>query len=370
MPPHRPVTIRDLALITGYSTATVSLALRDSPRIRLRVREEIRKEADARGYRPNPLMAAHWNTVRARRPVSYQATIALLNDMDSRISWKKTPWGGADLFEGFRERCEELGYVVDELHVGGADDQERLQRLAQAARVMKARGIAAYAVIMSNHPRLFLPAALHFEDFSGVFVCSQAVAISNADPSLAHHLPFHRVNPDRYGNMLVLLDQLHSAGYRRIGFWPNQWSEIVNEGSAAAAFLLWSHKRPVRERVGLHSLRWSSMDSMDALRVKFLRWLEQSRPDAIVCENFEVRRWIESAGRRIPRDVGLAHLALGPMEPDWSGINIHRDRIASAAADLLTAHVQRNDRGTPHFPKDILIEGSWVQGKTTKRAVR
>lgn len=329
------------------------------------MREKLHKLAQTMGYRPNPLMAAHWNTVRARRPVSYKATIAVLNDMDSGISWASLPWC-SELFHSFRLRCEALGYVVEELHVGAPEDPERRRKLAQVARIMQARGIAAYAVFLCNHPRRFVEAAAHFEEFSGVFICSQGIPVAAATPSTAFHLPFHRVNPERYGNMLLLLDKLHATGYRRPGFWPNQWMEAINEGDAAAAFALWTQRLPSRDRIPIHNTSWNSLLPADQNQAAFLKWLEKRAPDVVICENCEVRHWLEKAGRKIPRDVGLAHLALGPMEPGWSGINIHRERIASAGADLLTAHLQRNERGTPPFPKAIQIDGSWVQGSTTK----
>lgn len=371
MPPkivsQRPVTIRDLAAASGYSGATVSLALRNSPKISKPVRDLVRKVADDMCYRPNPLMAAHWNTVRARKAVTYQSTIALLHDADSPLWGKSEPWA-AEFFTSFRKRAEALGYVIEEIHVGAPLDPERAQKLAQASRVMKARGIPAYAIILCNHPRVFLENASLFEEFAGVFISSQGIASASPKPSLMRHLPFNRVNADRYGNMLLLLDRLHEAGYRRPGFWPNQWSEMQTDGDAAAAFLLWTQRISARDRVPMQTTVWSATGWNS--RELFLRWLERKAPDVVVCENYEVRAWLEKAGYKIPRDIGLAHLALGPMEAKWSGINMRRDQIASAAADTLTAHLQRNDRGAPACPEEIKIDGCWVQGETTKKPSR
>lgn len=50
-------TIRTLAKLAGVSSATVSLALRNHPRIRPQVRERIQKIAAEAGYRLNAIVS-------------------------------------------------------------------------------------------------------------------------------------------------------------------------------------------------------------------------------------------------------------------------------------------------------------------------
>jgi transcriptional regulator with XRE-family HTH domain len=78
----RRVTIRDVAAKTGYSAATVSLALRDSPHLPEATRTRVRRVAEELGYRPDPLLAA----IAARRwhghPAETRSTIAVISDAD------------------------------------------------------------------------------------------------------------------------------------------------------------------------------------------------------------------------------------------------------------------------------------------------
>jgi LacI family transcriptional regulator len=362
---QRPITIREIADLTGLSTATVSMALRDSPKISAPVRKIVREAAKKAGYRPNPLLAAHWQAVRARRPSCYQSTIAILNDQEQVSSWAGSPWGG-EILRAFDARAKELGYLTEEFHVGKFSDDDRRESLVRVSKVMRARCISAYLIIYCGHPRIFLDCQKSFSEFAGVFVNAQFnIAVPGAKTSRAH-LPFHRVNPDRYANMVLLLEKLRDFGYQRPGFWPSHWMEGITAGEAAAAFDFWIRLLPAANRLPIAVKEWQLDLPIASHRPAFLRWLTRAKPDVVLCENFEVRTWITESGLRIPKDIGLAHLSLGPLEAGWSGINPHRERIASAAADLLTAHLQRNERGTPPFPKEISIDGSWVSGKTTR----
>ncbi|NDA10821.1 MAG: LacI family DNA-binding transcriptional regulator, partial [Verrucomicrobia bacterium] len=54
MPNKNILTIGILAKELGLGKATVSLALRDDPRIRKQTRERVQQHADKRGYTTNP----------------------------------------------------------------------------------------------------------------------------------------------------------------------------------------------------------------------------------------------------------------------------------------------------------------------------
>src|SRR5205823_5144385 len=75
--PH--VTLRDLARALGVSHVTVSLALRNSPKISEARRAQIKKVAEEMGYRPNAMAAAlaHFKQSSKTHPV--QAGLAWLN---------------------------------------------------------------------------------------------------------------------------------------------------------------------------------------------------------------------------------------------------------------------------------------------------
>ena len=362
------VTIRDIAHASGFSIATVSLALRDHPRISKQTRSVIQLKAADMGYRPNPMMAAHWCAVRSRQPAGFQSVIAVINDWDYPERWQNSAYIKPILAE-FHRRADALGYQVEEFAIGENQplrDAERLTRLKAMARVFRARGIHAFAVYSSAHPHLFSEAAADFANFATIFVDSAYLTPSGLIPG-TRHTPFHQCGASVYSNMILLLDQLRALGYRRPGYWPNQWSELGLGGEAAAAFNFYIKALPEMDRIPVNWTGWNPAASSKTFHSDFLSWLESGKPDVVICGNLEVRSWLESTGRRIPQDIGLAHVDLSPSEPGWSGIDQRHDRIAAAAVDVVTAHLSRNERGIPEYPKNLRIEGQWVPGTTVRR---
>ena len=78
MQDRNPITIAVLAKELGLGKATVSLALRDDPRIRKQTREQVQRHAEKRGYSANPMVAHVMSQLRSARVSPYRATIALI----------------------------------------------------------------------------------------------------------------------------------------------------------------------------------------------------------------------------------------------------------------------------------------------------
>lgn len=364
----RPVTIRDIAASCGLSTATISLALRNHPSISKATRERVAKFAAEMGYRANPLMAAHWETVRARKPATFQAIIAVINDWETVPQMQTNPWL-APAYAELTARASALGYGTEEFSVAGPDHATRCANLSSLLKVLHARGVYAIAALFSAHPGIYVDLSERMSTFASVFI---GAAYRNTAMTMRdlRHIPYHRVNPDYYGNMLMLLESLKAAGYERPGFWPNSWAEARIAGEGTAAFNFWIQSLPASDQIPVKWTRWKVDPPLEEFRRLFLRWLTAKRPDVVICQNFEVKEWIGSLGLDIPRDIGLVHTDLGPPEGQWSGIDCQLGRVAAAGIDLLTAHLHRNERGIPATPKDVRIEGVWAQGKTTRRRGR
>src|SRR5277367_6472336 len=79
VPPVSAPTMHEIAERAGVGKATVSLALRDDPRLRPETRRRIQKLAAKMGYRTNATVANLMAQLRASRTPKYQATLGLLN---------------------------------------------------------------------------------------------------------------------------------------------------------------------------------------------------------------------------------------------------------------------------------------------------
>ncbi|MCD8482626.1 MAG: substrate-binding domain-containing protein [Verrucomicrobia bacterium] len=90
-----------------------------------------------------------------------------------------------------------------------------------------------------------------------------------------------------------------------------------------------------------------------------LEWYRCHRPDVlIVTESWIMDSFLNLAGLRMPEDVPA--IAISADFGDLSGVRQGAESIGWAAADILTAHIIRNERGIPERPKTMMVEGSWV----------
>src|ERR1043165_8780605 len=91
MPENRSrTTISDIARATGLHYSSVSLALRDSPKIPIHTRNEVKAAAKKLGYIPDPMLKA-LSVYRSHvRPKSFQATLAWVNSHPQRRDTTRT----------------------------------------------------------------------------------------------------------------------------------------------------------------------------------------------------------------------------------------------------------------------------------------
>ena len=101
--------------------------------------------------------------------------------------------------------------------------------------------------------------------------------------------------------------------------------------------------------------------------VGFVKWLDEAKPDALLCTHTEIPGWLKSApgGKR---KIALAHLDWDPSMEGWAGMNQHNDLVGAFGADLLTAHLARRELGLPSAVKTMLVESEWVEGRSLRPA--
>lgn len=119
----KKVTIRDVAAKLGLSAMTVSLALRDHPRISSTTKERIRATMDKLGYRPNPVARAlatgKSNLIGVIVPNSsdlyYAEVIRAIEDQASAANYHVLLANGSYQMERYTERVRDM----ISLQVGG-----------------------------------------------------------------------------------------------------------------------------------------------------------------------------------------------------------------------------------------------------------
>jgi len=354
------VTHRQIARCAGCSQTSVSFALRNDPRLPPATRRRIQKLAEKMGYRPDPRVAELMTQIRSTRKTRPVATLAWIyhhlppaTDLRAAAEYQ---------FRFAAQRAAELGYRLEPFWIyspslsPSAGDQTMTDRpmsgdlpglpVKSLNRILHARNIRGVILAPGCTHKTFYP--LRWERLA-------AVSLGHApfQPTL------HRVIPDGIYNAALCLKQLQEIGYRRVGLaLPAQAQE-------------WTHSFIAHyPNVGVHNLPQLLIPAFNTQGERlFSQYVKRYRPDALMCSGAGFKTWLEKLGLNVPADIGLAEVDVtaDPETRAWSGIDIHADRLAISAVDLLVAELQNNRMGLPPFPKKIVIEGQWVGGATVRK---
>ncbi len=336
-----PPTMQTVATAAGVGKATVSLALRDDPRLRAATRKRIQRIAKKLGYRPNATVASLMAQLRVSRTPKYQATLGLLNasKYPDALTGLHT---FRDWITGVTRRAEQLGYGIDEFWLH--DPSIPPSRLA---RILESRGIRGL-VVAAILDRGALPAA--FKELSTKFA-SVAVGLRTTAPAL------HFSCNDQYFTALEAVQQVIKLGYQRPGLVMSRELDAEIDCRFTAGFWVGQQALPPAQRL----TRFAFEDYSDRT---FRKWIETQKPDAIVCIHGEVQHWLEKMELGVPDDIALVHLDLTDELPGWAGMHQNNELVGMAAIDILVGQLHRNESGIPDFPKCVQIQSTWVPGAT------
>jgi DNA-binding LacI/PurR family transcriptional regulator len=332
-------TMLAVAQAAGVSSATVSRALRDDPRITPAVRERVKGFAVQLGYAPNPLVQALM-TQRRRKLEPHGESIALVTSVPES-EWQKKDvcrW----YWRGIQERAEQLGYHVeviclDDLHGNPA----RLRR------VLVTRGIRG--VILGFSERDDQTRSLDVSDFC-------VVGLS----SYFHMLPVDRAQLHGFYNVKLAFQQMRALGYRRPGLIAPLRNNTIVGGQWSAAALDDQWQRPPEEQCPPLMVEGDKV----GMNV-FCEWFDRHQPDALLVYKIGVAELLQRLRLEVPKDVGAAYLFGTELERQTkAGIDGNLDRVGAAAVDLLVQKMHIHERGMPEHPREVLITGTWHPGPT------
>ena len=336
-------TIRTLAQLAGVSKTTVSLALRDHPRIRPEVRQHIQQLAAAAGYRPNALVANLLAQLRSSKTSSYQSTLGLLcvardpSELETVSTFRS--W-----IAGCQARATEQGYGFNRLWI-----YEPGITPARLVEILDARNIRGLAVVGFYEGKA-IP-----REFDPIWHRSAAVALGTRPiwPVI------HFVSNDQYVTVFRAVRELAGLGYRRLGLCLGSHVDDIVENKFTAGFCAAQKRLSLDQSVPVFDLQPEA-------RKLFASWLRQHEPEVILTIHPEVKEWIASLGRRVPEDVGLVQLDKSGGTDDWAGMQQNSEMIGRSAIDMVIGQIHRNESGVPPVQKSMLINSTWSPGATLR----
>ncbi len=344
MPPPDPsnprrVSLRDIAQAIGVSHVTVSLALRDDPRVSAQRRTEVQAAAKRLGYHPDPMLSSLSAYRHSKRPVTIHSTIAWLNQWPDPKALRRLHEFAA-YWEGAREAAGTLGYRLEEFVVDRAMPGHRLQRILKTRNV---RGI-----LLPPHNSGFELADFDWSLFSVV-----RFGVSIKEPSA------HVVTSDQMHCATLAFLKVREHGYGRIGFVSSRMFDRKTGGNFRAGFLaVQDALLPLAEH--LEPLILEETDAV--LDERALRpWLRAWKPDAIITTDPRVHGMLTDLGIDVPRDLAAATTSMLDGNFD-AGVDQNSHEIGQVAMRTLAGLIHQNERGIPRYGRRILVEGRWVDG--------
>lgn len=350
-------TIRDVAREAGVAPATASLALRNCPRLRKETCELVQRAADKLGYRPNAIASQLLAHLRASRTPKYQATLGLINASENRGILGEIhtfrEWA-----RGLRERATQLGYGVNDFWL--KENDLTPHRLSGILRAQNIRGVIIAACLGNGT----LPEG--FDEIWSGFACV-VLGVRGLRPAM------HLACSDQYSTARRAFTEALRLGYKRPALVINEDVDDLVEGRFTGGFLVSQKALPAKQRVPpfyFHSRLSAPMTAKIAtgeLLARFRDWFAKYSPDVILCIHPEIREWLQGIGARALRDTGLIHLDWNPELKDWAGVNQNSDLVGAAGVDMLIGQLHRNELGIPASPKCMIIESSWIDGRSARR---
>lgn len=340
MPP-RP-NLKDIAKKAGVHPSTVSLALRDHPRISEEVREQIKAIAHKLGYRVNPLVAALMQNRRTGRAAGH-LVLAYVTNYPTRYGWRPQYHDRPDYFPGAAERAQELGYKLEHFWLG-----EKGMTSARFCEILTARGI--HGLLIGRLPPGQQSMSLLWENFACV-----TVGMTLREPTL------HRVAEDYYSSAVEAMEQMIQRGYKRIGFVFSDANDSPRVGERWLGAHLQQQLR-FRPADRLPPFFYQGEEPHSQL---FQKWFKENKPDALLVTHAQpVISWLKEIDVQVPGDVGLATLVNDHPQFGHAGMNGSAEKLGSLAVEMLVGLLQRGERGVPVDPHEVLLSGDWRDGTT------
>jgi LacI family transcriptional regulator/LacI family repressor for deo operon, udp, cdd, tsx, nupC, and nupG len=338
------VTQKQVAEAAGVHSTTVSMVFRNHPAIAKSTNERIRSIAQKMGYTPDPMLSALAAYRTSRRPPAFNGNLAWLTNSGDGFDWKTSP----HFREYYRASCQRAldhGYRFEEFDIHAY--RKSPTRLASILRSRNIRGI-----LLCPQPHANTEIDFPWENFSLV-----TFGYSLLEPKV------NRVAFAYYRSILRTLDAVLKRGYTRVGLVTLESDNARFEYNVLASYL--AHHYTLTRKISIPPLLGDYRKQPKLLKP----WLGKHQPDAIVCQDWRVLDALKTLNIYPPQDIGLACAGFPSGTLDLSGIQENSQEIAIAATDLLTAMVQRGERGVPPKAQQILIDGDWVEG-TTLRSVQ
>ncbi len=354
----RRITLSDVARKAGVHVTTVSLAMRNHPRLPEATRQRIQALAQEMGYTPDPLLralVAYRGGIIERRNTP---TLAYVTNWSTQWGWKNVT-AHPDFYAGALAKANELGYKLE--HFWMREEGMSQERLGQ---ILYSRGING--IIIASHGRE-MGDVLDFawENFSAVKI-----------DYFPHRPALHNVTNNQCDIVRLAMQKVMAAGYRRIGLVMHRgWDHAVDH-LWTAGYLCEQQSLNARERMPAHLFpepepveRWLNESGADVSPdpKAFMAWYRKHEPEVIISKASFVLPLLRKMNVRVPDDVAFVDVFHEDTTGKIAGVKQNHTTVGALAVEILAGQLQHNKYGVPEIPTTTYVEGTWRDGESCPR---
>lgn len=340
---RRP-SMADVAARAGVHKMTVSLALRDSPRIPPATRERVRQAAKELGYRKSTVVSTVMGQLARSRRVEHATPLMFLSDLppERQVDPHHLPYYKR-FVNGGVSRAKELGFRLDvENYCDGSLSHKRLNQ------ILETRGIQGVIINIGYQSPKRLD--LNWDRLTAVTCGGQ----------LEYPRNLSRVQSDMPQIMNRALEELTARGYERIGCCVSQELNARLGYLIEGAFRVYQATLPKSRRVPLPLQSFG--DSSTAIP----RWVKKEKPDAIIACYHGVLDDLEREGYQAPRDFGFVSVSQPGPHGRYAGMHQFKGDLLATAVDIVVGNLVSGKLGLPDLPTRTLVPGVWMEGETLR----
>jgi LacI family transcriptional regulator len=333
------ITLRDVAQRSNVHVSTVSLALRNSPRLPECTRNRVQAIAREMGYAHDPLLDALLAYRDSARRRSNPAVLAYVTSWPTALDSSphhRYYWRGA------KQRASELGFRLE--HFSLAEPGMTDARLGQ---ILLARGIQG--VVLSSFSEGSAEVRFDWEQFAAVRIELQPV-----------WPPFQTSAVDHVRAIQEAVRQALRRGYIRPGFMlGHNWSELV-EDHWKMGFLWAQQSLPAVDRLPIFLFKsdWRAVPREH----RFEAWYSRNRPDVLIGPYRQIEMRLGDLSLTVPHSVAVIDPFLEVEHPFYAGILHNFEEVGARAIENLVMAVTQNLRGIPEVMVRSYVDGFWQPG--------
>ncbi len=337
------VTLKDVAAKAGVHQTTVSLAMRDHPRLPAATRERLQKLAREMGYRPDPMLSnlAAYRRITSDHPVL--PTIGYIMDLKGESELQFTQ--ARQLFlKAARERADELGYKLEVFRYSSGSRQSR-----HLDKVLLTRNITGLILGAFWEDKTDLE--LSWEHFSVIKI-----------EMLPFNLRFDVVGNNQMHATRLAMEKVRQMGYHRVGMAVADHDEAHTRNLFSAGYFVGQTLFAPEDRVPILVFCGNNLNP-DAREIA--RWATDNQVEVVISNWNELDDIFEQERQRSGYPKLVVHLDVDHFNSAKTGIVQNHEAVGRYAVERVTSLMSIHKRGMVDWPTMHLIDSFWREGEET-----